>query len=242
MISSKRNKGRWEQLAKRQETLDIENALRKNTKIKRIYGCEEVTIGFHNNGHGNEIVDFMTMDSKGIIKCYEIKVSMQDFKSDAKKSWYGHYNYLVVGKELWDQHKDYILVNTPKHVGIIGPSLKSYRKCKTQEISQEQSEMLKESMIRSMYYKMNKYYNASDLDEIKRLNSSIYQLKKDMEKYRNRATKAENLIYSYENYKAYNDNIEDFDFAEIVENEKIKYLAGRKRRKENKWVVAVFME
>lgn len=210
-------------MAKRQETLDIEDALRKDTKIKRIYGCEEVTIGFYNNGHGNEIADFMTMDSKGIIKCYEIKVTIQDFKSDAKKSWYGHYNYLVVGKELWSQYKDYILENTPKHIGIIGYSLESYRKCKKQEISQEQSEMLKESMIRSMYYKMIKYYNASDLDEIKRLNSGIYKLKKDVKKYRDRATKAENLIYSYENYKSYNDNIEDYDFEKAVEEEKKKY-------------------
>ena len=92
-------------MAKRQETLDIEAALQKDTRIKRIYGCEEITIGFYNNGHGNEIVDFMTMDSKGIIKCYEIKVTIQDFKSDAKKSWYGHYNYLVVGKDLEKEAK-----------------------------------------------------------------------------------------------------------------------------------------
>lgn len=102
-------------MAKRQETLEIEAALQKDTQTKRIYGCEEITIGFYNNGHGNEIVDFMTMDSKGIIKCYEIKVTIQDFKSDAKKSWRGHYNYLVVGKKLWNEHKDYILENTPKH-------------------------------------------------------------------------------------------------------------------------------
>ena len=216
-------------MAKRQETLDIEESLRKDTKFKRIYGCEEVTIGFYNNGHGNEIVDFITMDSKGIIRCYEIKVTIQDFKSDAKKSWYGNYNYLVVGKELWNQYKDYIIENTPKHVGIIGSSLESYKKCKKQEISQEQSEMLKESMIRSIYYKMLKYYNASDLDEIKRLHKTIYKLKKDVEFYREKATKAENLIYGYENYKSYNDNIEDFDFEKIVEEEKKKYFANIKK-------------
>ena len=215
-------------MAKRQETLDIEAVLQKDTRIKRIYGCEEITIGFYNNGHGNEIVDFMTMDSKGIIKCYEIKVTIQDFKSDAKKSWYGHYNYLVVGKKLWNEHKDYILENTPKHIGILGSSLGSYRKCKKQDISQEQSQMLKESMIRSMYYKMVKYYNASDLNEIKRLNSGIRKLKKDVENYRDRAVKAEKLIYSYENYKAYNDGIDDFDFKKAVEAEKKKYLENVK--------------
>jgi len=214
-------------LAKRQETLEIEAALQKDTQTKRIYGCEEITIGFYNNGHGNEIVDFMTMDSKGIIKCYEIKVTIQDFKSDAKKSWRGHYNYLVVGKKLWNEHKDYILENTPKHIGIIGYSLESYRKCKKQNISQEQSEMLKESMIRSMYYKMVKYYNASDLEEVNKLNRNIYQLRKDVERYKDRALKAENLIHSYENYKVYNEGLDDFDFNKAVEMEKMKYLENR---------------
>ena len=67
---------------KRQETLDIENKLNEILTDKHrnssfgYYGCEEVTIGFANNGHGNEIVDFMSMDSKGIIRCYEIKAYM----------------------------------------------------------------------------------------------------------------------------------------------------------------------
>ncbi len=34
---------------------------------KGFYGCEEITIGFANKGLANEIVDFMAMDSKGII-------------------------------------------------------------------------------------------------------------------------------------------------------------------------------
>ena len=92
--------------------------------------------------------------------------------------------------------------------------------------------MLKESMVRSMYYKMIKYYNASDLDEIKRLNSGIRKLKKDVEKYRDRATKAENMIYGYENYKSYNDGIDDFDFKKAVEAEKKKYLENIKAKKE----------
>ena len=87
-------------------------------------------------------------------------------------------------------------------------------------------------MIRSMYYKMVKYYNASDLDEIKRLNSGIRKLKKDAENYRDRAVRAENLIYSYENYKAYNDGIDYFDFKKAVEAEKKKYFENIKAKKE----------
>ena len=75
---------------------------------------------------------------------------------------------------------------------------------------------------------MIKYYNASDLDEFKRLNSGIRKLKKDVEKYRDRAIKAENMIYGYENYKSYNDEIDDFDFKKAVEAEKKKYLENIK--------------
>lgn len=82
-------------MPKSKKTENIENALHAMCRDKRLYGCEEVTIGFPNNGYGNEIVDFMLMDSKGILGCYEIKVSVSDLSSRAKKSWYGNYNYLV---------------------------------------------------------------------------------------------------------------------------------------------------
>ena len=93
-------------MAKTMITKNIENALNNMCRSKRLYGCEEVTIGFPNNGHGNEIVDFMTMDSKGVLRCYEIKVSLSDLKSKAKKSWYGNYNYLVITEDLFHKIPD----------------------------------------------------------------------------------------------------------------------------------------
>lgn len=163
-------------MSKRQDTIALENALIKQTREKRIYGCEEITIGFYNNGHGNEVVDFMTMDSKGIIKCYELKVTLQDLKSTSKKSWYGHYNYLVVSRELYEQVSDwneYI----PDNIGIIvSERLESKRKAKRCEISLETEIMLKESMIRSMFWKMQKYKDAQSLDKQKQLQSKIRRL------------------------------------------------------------------
>lgn len=90
-------------MGKKEETRAAESILTAKCRKKRNYGCTEVTIGFAYSGYGGngrEIVDFMEMDSKGTFRCYEIKVTMQDLKSKAAKSWYGHYNYLVAGGEL----------------------------------------------------------------------------------------------------------------------------------------------
>ena len=77
-------------MAERKETIAIKRLLDYDTEEKRIYGCEEVTIGFWHEKKGNEHVDYMTMDSHDIFRCYEIKVSMQDLKSHAKKSFNAH--------------------------------------------------------------------------------------------------------------------------------------------------------
>ena len=194
---------------------------------KRIYGCEEITIGFYNNGHGNEIVDFMTMDSKGIIKCYELKVTLQDLKSDAKKSWYGHYNYLVVSRELYDKVSnwdEYI----QKHIGIIvGECLESRRNAHRCEVSTETEIMLKESMIRSMFWKMQKYKDAQSIEKQKQLQSKIRSLEHEKESVRERALKAERIISDYKTYKWYNEGI-DIDLVALAKEEKEKYRENRR--------------
>jgi len=213
-------------MAKRPETLMLEDTLHKDTRNGRFYGCEEVTIGFANNGHGNEIVDFMTMDSKGIIKCYELKVTLQDLKSNAKKSWYGHYNYLVTTYDLykkvenWDEY-------IPGDVGIILGGklcLESVRRAKKKEISKEDEIMLKESMIRSIYYKMIKYKDSSDPLKQKELNAKLRKTERERESYRERAVRAENTIYMYERYKAANDGVEDISLEKLAKEEKEKWM------------------
>lgn len=188
------------EIMKRTETIELENALIEKTRIDRIYGCEEITIGFYNNGHGNEVVDFMTMDSKGIIRCYELKVTLQDLKSDAKKSFYGNYNYLVISNALQDEiieKKIDIYDFIPDYVGlIVGKGLISQFKCKKQSISKEQSEMLKESMIRSMYFKMIKYKDSADMEKQKKLNSYIRSLEKDFKRYKDKTNELEEELYN----------------------------------------------
>lgn len=57
-------------MAKTEETLLIENSIYRETNCQGVFGCFEVTIGWF----GKERVDYMTYDTKGIWRCYEIKV------------------------------------------------------------------------------------------------------------------------------------------------------------------------
>ena len=79
------------------ETVALEKSIRRVTRKTGVFGCYEVTIGFC----GRERVDYMTYDTKGVFRCYEIKVSKADFHSAAAKSFVGHYNYYVLTRELY---------------------------------------------------------------------------------------------------------------------------------------------
>lgn len=175
-------------MAKRKETLQLEASLDYMTREKGIYGCEEITIGFVGKGHGNEIVDFMTMDSKGIIRCYEIKVTVQDLKSKAAKSWYGNYNYLCVSLDLFNKIPDWtpylpdgvgLIVGTESSFNPKGTlSLQTIVNPKKREVDLETQIMLKESMVRSMYYKMQKYKDAKSLEKQKELQAEARRWEK----------------------------------------------------------------
>lgn len=184
-------------MAKRKETLAIEEAMHTMCRKNRIYGCDEVTIGFANNGHGNEVVDFMSMDAKGILRCYEIKVTFQDLGSKAHKSWYGHYNYLLVSDSLYQKNPDWAKY-IPDFVGISvcipasgGVEIVNRRKPVRQDLTSCQEIMVKDGFIRSLWYKMWKYRDAADLEQVQVLESEIRQWKR---KYREES-EARNLEY-----------------------------------------------
>lgn len=162
---------------------------------------------------GREIADYITIDTKDVTRCYEIKVTMQDLKSKSKKSFYGHYNYLAVTEQLLQKiEKSGIRLSdygVPDWAGIISfgtYSFTSVKKAVKQDISQEQLSILKTSIIRSMYWKMEKYrmqadgtalqkekketsrykqmYKESDAEK-KQILNSIYQMQQIIrEKYR----------------------------------------------------------
>ncbi|MEJ9149089.1 hypothetical protein P4520_28825, partial [Bacillus thuringiensis] len=96
-------------MAKTELTTKMERQIYAATNKQGVFGCFEVTIGWF----GKERVDYLTLDTKGIWRCYEIKVSVSDFRSKANKTFCGHYNYYVIPEELYEKVKDEI----PSHIG-----------------------------------------------------------------------------------------------------------------------------
>ena len=72
------------------------------TNKRGVFCCYEVTIGWY----GKERVDYLTYDTNGVWRCYEIKVSKSDFYSKSHNTFLGHFNYYVMPEELYEQVKD----------------------------------------------------------------------------------------------------------------------------------------
>jgi len=207
---------------KTKETLEIENILHEQCAKKREYGCEEVTIGFHHDGHGDEIADFMTMDADGVFKCYEIKVSVSDLKSDAKLSFYGDLNYLVMPSAMYKStfpYDNYI----PPYAGILTAKegkLTVRRKAKTKNISEEDRALLKDSLIRTLFWKMQKYKDASDTETVKALQKEKETLQEEYDAFKEKTDYALWLINDFETYYKKNHDDPDFTLEKAAKSER----------------------
>lgn len=141
-----------------------------------VFGCFEVTIGFN----GNERVDYMTYDTKGVWRCYEIKVSLADFRSKAKKTFCGHFNYFVMPKELFEKVKDEI----PSHVGVYVNGV-CVKKAKKQKLLVEEK-VLKDSLIRSLSRESDKLFQSASPSIVSSLRRQLSSTRKELDDYRKR--------------------------------------------------------
>lgn len=163
-------------IAKTDLTLDLERKIFSATNKQGVFGCFEVTIGWH----GKERVDYMTYDTKGIWRCYEIKVSVSDFRSKAANTFCGHFNYYVMTKELFEKVADEI----PKHIGVyIGGYCE--KRAKKQELGEDE-QVLKDSMIRSLAREVQKGIKSNNPYVVDGLNRRIRQAEKERDNYRAR--------------------------------------------------------
>lgn len=154
-------------MGKTTTTKHLEKILWRYTQKMGTFGCFEVSIGFGDEyRNGVERVDYITYNTKGEFRCYEIKTSMSDFKSKAKKTFLGHYNYFVMTPELYKEinEKDKWLISPG--IGVITISNDSnsafcVSKPSKKQVSYGMSGTLLESMVRSLHRETSKYYETA---------------------------------------------------------------------------------
>lgn len=163
------------QIAETELTKQLKRQIWQATSKQGTFGCFEVTIGF--NSTNPERVDYITYNTKGEWRCYEVKISKSDFHSKAKNTFIGHFNYYVLTEELYSLVKDEI----PKHIGVyIGGICR--KRVKRQELQVDEN-ILKDSMIRSLYREFERQFKSGDDTLIQKLNRSINRYKRERNKY-----------------------------------------------------------
>ena len=162
---------------KNDTTLALEQQLRRNISKVGVFICGEVTIGF--NQKKPERVDILSIDTKGIIRCYEVKSSVSDFRSKAKWTFIGHYNYFCMPEDIYEKVKTEI----PSHVGVYvyGTCVK---KPKKQEVPQEMLQTVMMSMIRSLSRDAEKLHKSENPRIIEQYETQITRLKNENHKLR----------------------------------------------------------
>lgn len=165
--------------------LHIETELTKQLKIKLwntinnqgVFTCFEVTIGWF----GHERVDMMSYDTKGIWRCFELKISKSDFHSKAHNTFIGHYNYYVMPKVLYDEVKDEI----PMNIGVWVDGNYCIKKAKKQNLLIDE-QILKDSMIRSLCRDVNKQVQSGNDYLISQYKRELSQAEKSEKEYRDK--------------------------------------------------------
>ena len=162
---------------KTEETIKLEHEIWKATINQGTFGVLECTLGWF----GKERVDYITYNTKGEFRCYEIKISKSDFHSKAHNSFVGNFNYYVMPKVLYDEVKDEIASD----IGIWIDGNKCIKKAKRQDLKIDE-QILKDSIIRSLCREVNKSMKSQDVELITKKDRDINRLKKDCKNYKDK--------------------------------------------------------
>lgn len=187
-------------MAKTKETVDLERKIYFATKKMGTFGCHEVTIGWY----GKERVDYLTYDTKGNWRCYEIKVSKSDFHSKANNTFVGNYNYYVMPESLYKQIKNEI----PSHIGV-HDGYCVIKQPKKVSLGIDES-ILFQSMVRSLtraYHRRMKLGHPDSLEMVERMVEQSRELRDEARKVSNdnyfmkEFIRSKNLLSEYTDYE-----------------------------------------
>ena len=176
-------------------TRELEKKLWESTDKTGVFG------GFR----GIERVDYVTYDTKGIWRFYEIKVSKEDFHSKATISFLGHFNYYVMPATLYEEVKDEI----PNYVGVF-TGVEYIRRAKRQELVVDEN-ILKDSLIRSLNRERQKFWETCDTNYVNNLKNKINELEKKINTYKHKYYTYSNAIFEIcERYKLDYEEVKKF--------------------------------
>lgn len=172
-------------------TKHIEYLIFKNTNKLGTYGCREVKIGGVKTRKfitdKKEFVDYMTITSDGEITCYEIKSGLEDIKSNARLSFFGHKNYFVMPKGVYEKicNESWFLRKLENQtIGVISVNdfdeLKIIKKCKRKKLSIGTQTILLESFAKSTARDVAKLYQLEKSNERRLSSKQIDDLLKDI--------------------------------------------------------------
>lgn len=153
-------------MAKTGMTLVLQTMIWKETNKMGVFGCHEVGIGAPCFGTKHGIADFITYNTRGEWRCYEIKVTRADFFSKAKKSFIGNFNYYVLTEELYNS----VCNDIPPGIGVYVVSetsninhpysIRCMKKASRQELKVEH-DVLMYSILKSFSREYDKYIRGS---------------------------------------------------------------------------------
>lgn len=149
-------------MAKTELTKLGEKRLWQHTNKMGTFGCFEVTIGWF----GKEIVDYITYDTNGECRCYEIKTSKSDFMSKANLTFVGHFNYFVMPRALYNElraENNKVLLREVNSYGVgvyvfSENGFESEVKAKRRKVTHGKMGEILESMLRSTSREVQKFY------------------------------------------------------------------------------------
>jgi hypothetical protein len=128
-----------------------------------VYGAPEVGMDgdtwLRPKGEKLGIVDYITIEQhrngKPIIRCYEVKVSLADFRSKHPPTWVGHLNYWVMPETLYEAVKDGIEDGIGAYTVSSTMDVKCVRRAKAREALLP-ADAIREKMMRAMSREYNK--------------------------------------------------------------------------------------
>lgn len=177
-------------MSEKPETIALKKAIFSEWSKQGVFGCFEVTIGWA----GKERVDFMTMDTKGVFRFFEIKVSVSDFNSKCHNTFLGKFNYYVLTQKVYEKVKAKIPADIGVYVGSENLNCVTLvKRPKARQVTLEQALVNKDSLLRSLSRDASKFVNSQMFDERSKLTTQISRLNKE-----NRELLQQSRNYSFE--------------------------------------------